>query len=52
MSMEIMVYFNREETDYPPIFVNGAIIEHVKKAETLGLVIRDDLKWNDHVRIK
>ena len=49
MSMEIMVNFNREETDYPPIFVNGTIIERVKKAEILGLVITDDLKWNDHV---
>ena len=29
--------------------MNGAIIEHVKKAKILGLVITDDLKWNDHV---
>ena len=40
---------NREQPDYPPIFVNGRIIERVKKAEILGLVITGDVKWNDHV---
>ena len=29
--------------------MNGTIIERMKKAEILGLVITDDLKWNDHV---
>ena len=46
---EIMVNFSREQPDYPPILVNGTIIERVKKAEVLGLVITDDLKWNEHV---
>ena len=46
---EIMVNFSREQPDYPPILVNGTIIERVKKAEILGLVITDDLKWNEHV---
>lgn len=45
---EIMVIFNREQPHYPPI-VNGTTIERVKKAEILGLVITDDLKWNEHV---
>ena len=46
---EIMVNFNREQPDYPPIFGNGTIIECVKKPENLGLVITEDQKWNDHV---
>ena len=46
---EILVNFSREQPDYSPNFVNGTIIERVKKAEILGLVITDDLKWSDHV---
>ena len=46
---EIMINFNREQPDYPPILVNGTIIERVRKVEILGLVITDDLKWNEHV---
>ena len=38
---EILVNFNREQPDYPPIFVNGTIIERVKKSGILGLVITD-----------
>ena len=47
---EIMFNFNCEQPDYWPILVNGTIIDRMKKAEIIGLVITDDLKWNEHVK--
>ena len=46
---ELVVSFKRNQSNFPPISINGSQIERVEKLSILGLSITRDLKWNDHV---
>ena len=49
---EILVCFWKNNPNFPPMIVNEQPIEVVKSAKLLGLIFKDDLKWNDHVAYK
>ena len=46
---EILVCFWKNNPNFPPMIVDEQPIEVVKSAKLLGLIFKDDLKWNDHV---
>ena len=46
---ELVIDFSRAVNTFQRIIVNGNELELVSHAKILGLVISDDLKWNDHV---
>ena len=46
---EFVVFFKRNQPNFPPISINGSQIERVEKLSILGLSITRDLKWNDYV---
>jgi hypothetical protein len=46
---ELVIDFSRAVNTFQRVIVNGNELELVSHAKILGLVISDDLKWNDHV---
>ena len=46
---EILFYFWKNNPNFPPMTVDEQPIEVVKSAKLLGVILSDDLKWNDHV---
>ena len=46
---ELRVCFLRETPDLSPLLIDGHALEVVQSHKVLGLVIQNDLKWNDHI---
>ena len=47
---ELRIDFRKKcNTDTNLLETNGEVIETVKSAKILGVTVRNDLKWNDHV---
>ena len=46
---ELRVCFLRETPDLSPLLIDGHALEVVRSHKVLGLVIQNDLKWNDHI---
>ena len=46
---EMQIDFRRVHGASIPLESEGKQFEVVKSAEILGLTVRDDLKWNDHI---
>ena len=46
---EMGINFQRNESKFPPIMINGTNIVRINKASILGLLITQDLKWKAHV---
>ena len=46
---ELRVCFLRETPDLSPLLIDGRALEVVRSHKVLGLVIQNDLKWNDHI---
>ena len=46
---ELWVCFLRETPDLSPLLIDGHALEVVRSHKVLGLVIQNDLKWNDHI---
>ena len=46
---ELRIDFKKNNSIFPPIYVNGKPLEVVEEAKLLGLTITSDLKWNKHV---
>ena len=46
---ELRVDFSRQQRKDNAIAVNGHAFEVVKSVKILGVILRQDLKWNDHV---
>ena len=45
----MVVSLKNETVGHPPLFLDGTQLESVNKYKHLGLMIQDNLKWNDHV---
>ena len=41
--------FKRSPPSYAPVISDGLEFEQVSTAKILGVTIRQDLKWNDHI---
>ena len=41
--------FKRSPPSYAPVISDGLEFEQVSNAKILGVTIRQDLKWNDHI---
>ena len=39
----------QEKQLFPPLGIGGVLVERVKSARVLELIIQDDIKWNEHV---
>ncbi len=46
---ELRVCFLRETPDLSPLLIDGHALEVVRSHKVLGLVIQNDLKWNEHI---
>ena len=46
---EILVCFWKNNPNFPSLTVDDQPIEVVKSAKLLGVIVNEDLKWNDHV---
>ena len=46
---ELIVDFSRDKQFLLPLDIGGVLVERVKSARVLGLMIQNDMKWNDHV---
>lgn len=50
-SKEILTHFKRTPVEHAPVEIDGLSFERVTFVKVLGVTIRNDLKWNDHVDI-
>ena len=48
---EVRSYFKRNPPSFPLVELNDFQLERVSVAKILGVTIRDDFKWNDHIGI-
>ena len=46
---ELLIHFNKQEPDIPPVIIQGTPIERTNVAKLLGVSINDKLTWNEHV---
>lgn len=47
---ELVVYFGKTDLDLPPLLINDSELERVHKAKLLGVMLSEDLTWNEHVK--
>jgi hypothetical protein len=48
---EVRSCFKRNPPSFPLVELNDFQLERVSVAKILGVTIRDDFKWNDHIGI-
>ena len=48
---EMLTCFKRSPPLFDPVEVDGLNFERVSSAKVLGITLRNDLKWNDHIEI-
>ena len=46
---ELQSCFKRSPPTHSPVELDGLAFESVNSAKVLGVTIRDDFKWNDHI---
>ena len=46
---ELHICFKRKPPDFTPAVLNGMSLERILSDKVLGVTIRSDLKWNDHI---
>ena len=44
----MVVSFSRDPPQVPPILPGGTVVERVHQIKLLGLIVTDDLKWQEH----
>ena len=48
---EMIISFTQPPSIYEPVCMGNQLLERVKSIKSLGVTLRNDLKWNDHVNI-
>ena len=46
---ELIIDFAKDKQDFPPLIINGIAVERVSSAQVLGLIVQDNMNWNEHV---
>ena len=46
---ELIIDFAKDKQDFPPLIINGIAVERVSSAHVLGLIVQDNMNWNEHV---
>ena len=46
---ELIIDFAKDKQDFPPLIINGTAVERVSSAQVLGLIVQDNMNWNEHV---
>ena len=46
---ELVISFSHASPQFPPVTMDGGLIEVTEKAKLLGVIINNSLTWNDHV---
>ena len=49
--VQFIISFKKQPTQFDEIEIEGQIIERIQSAKILGVTLRDDLLWTDHVYI-
>ena len=49
--MIMIISFTQPPSIYEPVCMGNRLLERVTSIESLGVTLRNDLKWNDHVTI-
>ena len=45
------ICFLREQSDLPSLYIGNQVLETVSSHKVLGLILQNDLKWNEHIAI-
>ena len=48
---EMIISFTQPPSIYEPVCMGNQLLERVTSIKSLGVTLRNDLKWNDHVNI-
>ena len=46
---ELIIDFAKDKQDFSPLIINGIAVERVSSAQVLGLIVQDNMNWNEHV---
>ena len=46
---EMIIDFAKDKQHFPPLIINGVAVERVSSTRVLGLIIQDNINWNEHV---
>ena len=46
---EMIIDFAKDKQHFPPLIINGVAVERVTSTRVLGLIIQDNINWNEHV---
>ena len=46
---ELIIDFAKNKQDFSPLIINGIAVERVSSAQVLGLIVQDNMNWNEHV---
>ena len=46
---ELIIDFAKDKQDFSPLIINDIAVERVSSAQVLGLIVQDNMNWNEHV---
>ena len=46
---ELIIDFAKDKQEFPPLIINGVAVDRVSSARVLGLIVQDNMNWNEHV---
>ena len=46
---EMVIDFSKEKRNFAPLLINDVPVERVKATRILGIILQDNMNWNDHV---
>ncbi|CAB4020872.1 Nucleotide-binding oligomerization domain-containing 2 [Paramuricea clavata] len=46
---ELIIDFAKDKQEFPPLIINGVAVDRVSSARVLGLIVRGNMNWNEHV---
>ena len=46
---ELIIDFAKDKQEFPPLIINSVAVDRVSSARVLGLIVQDNMNWNEHV---
>ena len=47
---ELIIDFAKDKQEFSPLIINGVAVDRVSSARALGLIVQDNMNWNEHAR--